>query len=393
MAVRSREVAPTGVDDQRRRAVVAAIEGSEINIYSFSLDGADQRLLATHDIGYLNLGPNHHPWPVSLVSATISKSGNLIVYKVPGPAAQVSPIGPGSIFVMDPNGENKRKILDQISFYYPSPDGSKVLYAEVPPPAVSVPGGGRPARSPSRNWRILDIVTGEDRPVITDEALGHGFTVFQSWIDEEKAVFASFFYDDAELFFVGLNNRSAKEIHVPTATRYFGATDETSVSASGVGSVLLASHDRSRLGGWPGSCDIFELNSDGTLGELYVTDQLFTCQNVHWNNDDELFYTKETRPVPMSLTSEENYLPVPIRDSVFSFDLETKTTHRVLLSNGTSDYTMVSLLPNHALYVVNGDIHRSPRIIHEIRDLDGGNPITLLSGDWFERPVFVGWSI
>lgn len=368
--------------DPRRRVVVAATEGTAINIYSFNFDGSDKRLLVSEDIGY-TADPFSSLWPVWLFSGKISDNGELIAYKLTSPDDQYAP---GSLFVMDSNGENKRKIFDEIRWFYPSPDGKKILYSELKPPSDPGSGGSPPNRSQGRNWRMFEVATGRDWLVVGDDTLDHGFNSFQSWIDDETAIFISYFQDDPELFWVRLNGGPAKQIDVPKINRNLGSTDETNTSANSGRTALLISHSQDSNP----TCDIYDLTTDGILGERILNDDQFACKNVAWNNDQELYYVKETNPV--ELIPGENELRIPIVDSVFKFDLETGKNQPVILGDRSTTYSFMSLLPNRALFVVNESIKRSPRFIQEIRDLDGTNPVTLLTGDWHERPVFVGWS-
>ncbi|BCX15033.1 MAG: hypothetical protein KatS3mg088_716 [Patescibacteria group bacterium] len=102
------------------RAVFAVVEGLKMNIYSSKENGSDRKLILSQDISE----PNTRARPFTVVDIKVSPTKDLIAYKFP-PAENYTVSGPASVFLIDSQGQNRKKILDKVETFGWSRDGKK----------------------------------------------------------------------------------------------------------------------------------------------------------------------------------------------------------------------------------------------------------------------------
>lgn len=357
------------------RAVFVVVEGLKMNIYSSKRDGAARKLLLSQDISE----PNTRARPFTVIDIKVSPAKNLIAYKFP-PAENYTVSAPASIFLTDSQGQNKKKILDNVETFSWSRDGKKIVYSTVTP-RFDNPNAGISFSSPGAEWHVFDIASSKDTIIAKPEQQFHSLG---SWINENKFVFISTDIYGSELVLYDSSTQKSEKIKLPN-----GYTQVAGISTNPSGSKTVVSLLPENYG-INYSCDFYELETNGKLGKHFIADKNYSCEGIAWNGDDEVYYGKGTGPkgnISTSETSESGYY---VLLSVYKYNFKTEKGEPVLVSDGKEVYRFQNVLENHGFVVSNESNKRTPKYILEMRKLDGSNPQQLFTSD--KEMLFIDWS-
>lgn len=351
------------------RAIFAVIEGLKMNIYSSDVNGAERTLILSLDIS--KSGTRARPF--TIVDIKISPAKDLIAYKFPPGEARAS------IFLIDPKGQNKKKILDNVETFNWSRDGKKIIYSTATP-KYDNPLAGIIISFPGPEWHIFDIATSKDVVIAKPEQELHSLG---SWINENKFVFITRNIYGSEPVLFDSASQKTEKIKLPS-----GYTQVKEVSSNPAGTRTVVSLLPENYG-INYSCDFYEIQGS-KLGKHLIADKNYFCEGTAWNGDDEFYYGKGTGPkgtISISETSESGYY---VLLSVYKYNFDTGKDESVLISDGKEIYRFQNLLEGKGFVVSNESSKRTPHYILEMRKLDGSNPQTLFTSD--KEMLFIGWS-
>lgn len=361
--------------ENESRAVFAAVEGLKMNIYSAKPDGTDRKLLLSQDISE----PSTRARPFTVVDAKISPTKNLIAYKFsPKPGYTVS--SPATVFLIDSQGANKKKTLNNVETFSWSRDGKKIIYSTATP-KFDNPNAGVSFSSPGAEWHIFDIENSKDVLIAKPEQQFHSLG---SWVGENKFVFVSSNIYGSDLVLYDSATQKSEKIKLPDGdTRIAGVSTNPSGSRTIV-SILPENY------GINYSCDFYELEINGNLGKHFIADKNYSCEGIAWNGDDEIYYGKGTGPKGSISTSETSESGYYVLLSVYKYNFKTEKSDAVLVSDGKEVYRFQNVLENQGFVVSNESNKRTPQYILEIRKLDGSNPRQLFTSN--KEMLLIGWS-
>jgi hypothetical protein len=354
------------------RAIFAVVEGLKMNIYSAKPDGTDRKLLLSQDISE----PSTRTRPFTVVDAKIAPTGYLIAYKFsPDPGYTVS--SPAGVFLIDSQGQNKKKILDNAETFSWSRDGKKIIYSIATPRfdnPYAGPSAGVSFSSPGAEWHIFNIADSKDVIIAKPEQQFHSLG---SWINENKFVFMSSNMDGSEFVLYDSSTQKSKKVKLPD-----GYTQVAGISTNPSGSKTIVSLLPENYGtNYP--CDFYELENNGKFGKHFIADKNYSCEGMAWNGDDEIYYGKG---VSTSETTESGYY---VLLSVYKYNFKTGKGEPVLISDGKEVYRFQNVLDNQGFVVSNESNKRIPKYILEMRNLDGSNPQSLFTSG--KEMLFIGW--
>ena len=357
------------------RAIFAVIEGLKMNIYSAKPDGTDRKLLLSQDVSESSTRAS----PSTVVNTKIAPTKNLIAYKFsPEPGYTVS--SPSAVFLIDSQGQNKKKILDNVETFNWSRDGKKIIYSTATS-RFDDPLVGVSFSSPGAEWHIFDIADSKDVIIAKPEQQFHSLG---SWINENKFVFISSNIYGSELVLYDSSTQKSEKIKLPD-----GYTQVAGISTNPSGSKTIVSILPENYG-INYSCEFYELEINGKLGKHFIADKNYSCEGMAWNGDDEIYYGKGTGPkgnISISETSESGYY---VLLSVYKYNFKTGKDEPVLISDGKEVYRFQNVLDDRGFVVSNESDKRTPKYILEMRNLDGSNPQSLFTSD--KQMLFIDWS-
>ena len=357
------------------RAVFAVVEGLKMNIYSSKEDGTDRKLILSQDISE----PNTRARPFTVIDIKVSPTKNLIAYKFP-PAENYTVSAPASVFLIDPQGQNKKKILDNVETFSWFRDGKKIIYSTATP-RFDNPNAGISFSSPGAEWHIFDIASSKDTIIAKPEQQFHSLGY---WVNENKFVFISTNIYGSELVLYDSSTQKSEKIKLPN-----GYTQVAGISTNPSGSKTIVSLLPENYG-INYSCDFYELETNGKLGKHFIADKNYSCEGIAWNGDDEVYYGKGTGPkgnISTSETSESGYY---VLLSVYKYNFKAEKGGPVLISDGKEVYRFQDVLENQGFVVSNESNKRTPKYILEMRKLDASNPQQLFTSD--KEMLFIAWS-
>lgn len=348
------------------RAVFAVFEGPKINVYSSNLDGSDRKLLISEQTEFTRSRP------FEAIKATVSPAGDTIAYMTPVNQAHVP------VFVVNRNGQRKRKILDKAENFYWTPDGEKIIFSLLPRGTPGKDRIGRSASAPGYEWYARNLETGKIDLIASPS---DNFHSFGWWASVHHAIFMNPSLGELWLFLFDLNKRTTMPVKLIVGTRHFR---EISASPDRSRTVLILP-DR----GVNESCDVYELTSEWQLGSHLVGSPDYRCERLAWNGNDEIFYGKSTGPKGKISTREVSESGHYLLLSLYKYDFKTRKEEAVLKSTGKEVYRLLGVLNGNGLVVSNESSARTPRYILELRKLDGTGPVVLFSSE--NEMLFIGW--
>lgn len=357
------------------RAVFAVVEGLKMNIYSSKGDGTARKLLLSQDISE----PNTRARPFTVIDIKVSQTKDLVAYKFP-PAENYTVSAPASVFLIDSQGQNKKKILDNVETFSWSRDGKKIIYSTATP-RFDNPNAGVSFSSPGAEWHIFDIASSKDTIIAKPEQQFHSLG---SWINENKFIFISTNIYGSELVLFDSTTQKSEKIKLPE-----GYTQVREVSTNPSGSKTVVSLLPEGYG-INYSCDFYEIQMSGKLGNHLIADKNYSCEGVAWNGDNEFYYGKGTGPKGTISTSETSESGYYVLLSVYRYNFNTGKDEPILKSDGKEVYRFQNVLENQGFVVSNESNKRTPRYILEMRKLDGSNPQNLFTSD--KEMLFIDWS-
>lgn len=360
---------------EESRAVFAVVEGLKMNIYSSNSNGTDRKLILSQEISE----PSTRSQPFTVVDIKVSPAKNLIAYKFP-PAENYTVSAPASVFLIDYQGQNKKKILDNVETFNWSRDGKKIIYSTATP-KLDNPLAGVAFSGPGAEWHIFEIANSKDVIIAKPEQQFHSMG---SWVNENKLVFISTNIHGSELVLFDLSSQKSEKIKLPE-----GYTQVRDVSTNPSGNKTVVSFLPENYG-INYSCDFYEVQPNGKLGKHLIADRNYSCEGVAWNGDDEFYYGKGTGPngtISKNNTSESGHYILP---SIYRYNFKTGKDEPVLKSDGKEIYRFQNVLENQGFVVSSESNNRIPKYILEMRKLDGSNPQNLFTSD--KEMLFIDWS-
>lgn len=282
--------------------------------------------------------------------------------------------------MIDSQGQNKKKILDNIETFSWSRDGKKIIYSTTTP-RFDNPNARISFSSPGAEWHIFDIASSKDTTIAKPEQQFHSLG---SWINENKFIFISTNINGSELILYDSATQKSEKIKLPD-----GHTQVAGISTNPSGSKTIVSLLPENYG-INYFCDFYELESNGKLGKHFIADKNYSCRGVAWNSDNEFYYGKGTGPKGTISTSETSESGYYVLFSVYKYNFKTEKDEPVLKSDGKEVYTLQGVLENHGFVVSNENNKRTPKYILEMRKLDGSNPQSLFTSD--KEMLFIDWS-
>ena len=359
------------------RAVFALHDGDRVNVYSSNLDGSDRKLLISED----GIPPSGDDFPNLSFHVQLSDDGNTLAYKL-SPSRGYTWYAPSPVYLIEVEEQRKANILEGVGFFYLSPDGTRIIYRD-PSYQPQVWVGSPPPRSPGLDWRMFNTQSGSDELIVPHDKLGHGFSWFGAWLDDDHVLFLSTRLTGLDMFALDLSTTEAIEVVLPEPERHL-VPGEVLTNPSGTRTVLSFRPFGEQFG-----CEFYELTRDWKIGNHIVSDKNYACEGIAWNGDNEIYYGKGTGPKGRISTAETSESGYYILLSIYKYDFETGTEEPVLTSDGSEVYRFQGVLENEVLVVSNESNRRSPRYIVEFRDLDGNNPVTFFSGN--RKMLWLGW--
>lgn len=348
------------------RTAFTVFEGDVINVYSTRLDGSDCKLIISEKTELGNARP------FDALRAVISPDRRQIMYSV-APRNGWAPI-----YLVNSDGQNKKKILKKAINFHWSPDGKHILYSLY---EARITDEGMPFWSKGYDWYFLDLATNVSEPVAISN---HKFLNLAYWKGNEIAVFRGSSIGSQWLFEYDL--RKKRKNRATEILRNMRQLAEISESKDG---------ERTVASVWPRSvgiewsCDLFEVTRRYKLGRHFVNSPNYQCQHIFWNFNSEVYYNKSTRSnrrISTLDTSESGYYTLL---SVYKYDFRNRKETSVLKSLGKEVYRLQNVLDGKLIIVSNESVPRSPRYILELRDLNGANPTELFRSD--KEMWFIGW--
>lgn len=352
------------------RAVFAVVEGLKMNIYSSKEDGTARKFLLSQDISESNTRAR----PFTVIDIKVSPTGNIIAYKFP----------PASVFLIDSQGQNKKKILDNVETFSWSRDGKKIIYPTATPRLdnrFDNPNAGISVSWPGAEWHIFDIESSKDTIIAKPEQQFHSLG---SWINENKFVFISTNVYGSELILYDSVTQKSEKIKLPER---YTQVREVSTNPSGSKTVVSLMPEGYGINY---SCDFYEIQISGKLGDHLIADKNYSCEGVAWNGDNEFYYGKGTGPKGTISTSETGESGYYVLLSVYKYNFNTGKDEPVLKSDGKEVYRFQDVLENQGFVVSNESNKRTPKYILEMRKPDGSNPRQLFTSD--KEMLFIDWS-
>jgi hypothetical protein len=269
-----------------------------------------------------------------------------------------------SVFLIDANGQNRRKLINQAIDFYWCPDGNSLLYSwqnYVPPEVAEL--AGRPFRDPGYEWHVVDIASGRDDILIpAPKFCGR----FLCWADRRHPLFESMSAFALFLMTFDLDTKKTNEIVMRTSG--YGHFEGAATSPGG--RTVLSISPPLLSGRTAG--DIYELTSAFQLGRHLVSIRDGEAECLMWNGDREVFFSQQ--------------IVIP---SIYKYDLDAGRKQLVLQGSGDEGLHLKGLLEGSGLIVLDEGRTRSPRYMLEVRQLDGSRPIPLISGE--KQPGYYGW--
>ena len=371
----SKPVDKTAEVSAESRAVFAIVEGLKMNIYSSNSNGVDRKLIFSQEISE----PNTRARPFTVVDIKVSPTKDLIAYKFP-PVENYTVSAPASVFLIDYQGQNKKKILDNVETFSWSRDGKKIIYSTASP-RFDNPYAGVSFSSPGAEWHIFDMANSKDVIIAKPEQQYHSLG---SWINENKFVFISYNIYGSELVLYDSTTQKPEKIKLPD-----GYTQVAGISTNPSGSRTIVSLLPENYG-INYSCDFYEVETDGKLGKHFIADKNYSCEGIAWNGNDEVYYGKGTGPKGSISTSETSESGYYVLLSVYKYNFKIGKGEPVLISDGKEVYRFQNVLENKGFVVSNESNKRTPKYILEMRKLDGSNPQSLFTSD--KEMLFIDWS-
>lgn len=357
------------------RAVFAVVEGLKMSIYSSNPNGADRKLIISQEISE----PNTRARPFTVVDIKVSPTKNLIAYKFP-PSENYTVSAPASVFLIDYQGQNKKKILDNVETFSWSRDGKKIIYSTATP-RFNNPNAGMSFSSPGAEWHIFDIANSKDVVIAKPTQQFHSLG---SWFNENKFIFISANIYGSELALFDSTTQKTEKIKLPEG---YTQVREVSTNPSGNKTIVsLLSEDY----GINYSCDFYEIEMNGKLSKHLIADKNYSCEGVAWDGENEFYYGKGTGPKGTISTSETSESGYYVLLSVYKYNFNTGKDEPVLKSDGKEVYRFQNVLENQGFVVSNESNKRTPKYILEMRKLDGSNPQNLFTSD--KEMLFIDWS-
>jgi hypothetical protein len=357
------------------KAIFAIFEGQQMNIHISSLNGEGRQLLLSQKINE----PATRSRPFSILDAKVSPDGQWIAYKF-SDAAVGAEHDAYAVYLVDIYGKNKKKIISRTSQFIWSPDSSKILYAGYKPPARNDGFSEAPMYGPGAEWHTFSLINQEDSILKTQK---FDFNSAEIWLDNSHILFSSLSaYGGIEpkLYIFNIGQGTAKEIEIDA-----GQIGDISRSPTGVRHVLSTLPERY---GAEYSCDFYEFNSDGMLGDRFIASPDYDCKGMAWADDDFLYYGKGTGPrgkIDPKDTGDSGYY---ILASVYKYDFAKKRERPFLVSDGKWIYRFMGA-GKTAVMVSNESNNRMPGYILEAYSLNGQKIGSLYAGE--KEPLFIGW--
>lgn len=358
------------------RAVFAVVEGLKMNIYSSKPNGTDRKLI----ISYVISEPNTRARPFTVVDIKVSPAKNLLAFKFPI-AENFSVSGPASVFLVDSQGQNKKKILNNVETFNWSRDGNKIIYSAWIPRFFD-PYAELSYSSPGAEWHIFDITDSKDIVIAKPEQQFH---TLGSWVNENTFIFIRSNNFNSELFQYNSTTKKSEKIIFPDG--YTAQVEGVSTSPTGNRTIVSLMPDAYSF---TDSCDFYEIETNGKLGKHFIADKNYSCEGMAWNGDDEIYYGKGTGPKGRISSSEISESGYYLLLSVYKYNFKTQKDEPVLISGGKEIYRFQNILENKGLVVSNESGKRTPKYILEIRDLNGNNPQKLFTSD--KEMLFIDWT-
>jgi hypothetical protein len=334
-------------------------EGAGVNVYSSHLDGSSRTLLLSQELKLMNARP------ADVINAKISPDSRRIAYKLPG-FGNVH--GNAPLFLMDANGENKKRIVDEVVHFFWSTESNDIIYsAPLPPPG---PMQEQSIHEDGYEWHKINLQTGQDETIAARKQKLHRFV---GWIRNDQAIFMSYWLAGTLLYILDLKTRSISEIKVPPRV----LLAEVNVSP-GRRRILASAADQTH------PCIFYDVGV-GTKTMKQIAAGKDRCEEIAWNGDNEFFFGVWS-DLPEGQTNESGHYAL---GSVYKYDFKSKAKKSVLASNGKAAYRLQGIVPGKAMIVSNESNRRSPQYILESRDLKGKHPVTLFASE--KEMLFLGY--
>jgi hypothetical protein len=350
-------------DNNRIRAVFAVFEGSRINLYASDLDGSNRKLLVSEETPFTNgLAPVHYA-----IKARVSPGRHSIAFMCHSQ-------GDTSVYLIDAEGQNKRKLFDNADAFDWSPDGKKIVYSVLPRSEESNGFVGRPSWDPGFEWRICDTQTGESELISSpqDRIQKEG-----AWIEENHIIIIS--NSTAALYLLVLD---LSTIRTTENKLLDGFRQITNISANTTTGRTIVSILPDLLTGKQ-ACDIYELTSSWGLGRRLVAIRNGESTGLAWNGNDEILFSTLILGQKLARAGYHRVL------SVSKYNLISKRNEPVLKDVGTEGYRVEGTVAGKALVVSAENVRQSPRYVLQVRRLDGSHPVPLVSSE--KGVAFIGW--
>jgi hypothetical protein len=354
---------PITGDNNRIRAVFADFEGSRINLYASDLDGSNRKLLVSEETPFTNsLAPMHYA-----IRARVSPDRHSIAFISPSQ-------GDNSVYLIDGEGQNKRKLFDNAYAFDWSPTGKKIVYSVLHRTEQSDGFVGRPSWDPGFEWRVFDTQTGENELIASPQ---DRLQRFGAWIDHNHIIFISNSTSALYLLVLDLNTKRAAENKLLDGYRQItniSANTETGRTVVSILPELLSGKQ---------ACDIYELTSSWRLGRRLVAIRNGESTGLAWNGNDEIFFSTLRFGGKLQRAGYQRSL------SVSKYNIISRRNQPVLNDVGKGAYRVEGTVEGKALIVSVENVNKSPRYVLQARRLDGSHPVPLISSE--KGVAFIGW--
>lgn len=348
-------------DSNRVRAVFAAFEGSRINLYASDLDGSNSKLLLSEETPFTkSLAPVHYA-----IKARVSPGRQSIAFMCPSR-------GDTSVYLIDAQGQNKRKLFDNTESFDWSPDGKKIVYS-LAHRTESNPLAGRPLWDPGFEWRIFDTQTGES------ELIGSPPDHLQTlgaWVDDKRIIFISNSVDALYLMVLDVSTKLTVANKLMDGDRHIWGISTNANTGRTIVSILPGLFSK-RV------CDIYELTSSWRLGRHLVAIHNGESTGLAWNGNNEILFST------LRLGSKWTGTGYPRALSVRKYNLTTRRNEPVLNDVGKAAYRVEGIVEGKALIVSVENVSQSTHLVLQARRLDGSHPVPLVSSE--KGVAWIGW--